>query len=141
MRKKYFTVFILILVCLIGVISGCGSSSSAKTLSEQAKEVDLMNGANTKAIGKVSIVEIDSSKVTNDALLEWTHFAEANVGSKGKKYNYAIILFKDKPLHGVMYNGILQTEVIFEKQKNGSYMMANQGKIMVEKEGKLVPLD
>ena len=135
-EKKMF--YAILLVLIIGLLNGCGAP---KTLSEQAKEVDLMNGANTKAIGKVSIVEVKSSEVTDQALLEWYHFAEANVGSKGKKYNYAIILFKDKPMNGVMFNGVLQTEVKFEKQKNGSYMMNNQGKMMIEKDGKLVPFD
>ena len=44
-------------------------------------------------------------------------------------------------MQGGMYNGVLQTEVKFTKEKNGSYMMDNQGKIMVEKDGKLVPLE
>lgn len=137
--KKILMILMCALFCICLV--GCGGDSNPKALSDMAKEVDLMNGANNAVIGKVSIVEVESDKVTDEALLEWKHFAEDNQGSKGKKYNYSIILFKDKDMQGVMYNGVLQTEVKFTKEKNGSYMMDNQGKIMVEKDGKLVPLE
>ena len=42
-----------------------------KHVYDQAKVVDMMNGTKTKAIGKVSVIEIDSSKVTQQALEDW----------------------------------------------------------------------
>lgn len=142
MHKKCYALFIIICLCLVAVVGGCGSSnSSTKSLSSQAKEVDLMNGNNTKVIGKFSIVEIDSSKITDESLIEWYHFAKENVGDKGKKYNYAIILYKDKPNQGIMYNGILQKDTGLTKEKNGSYHFDSKGIILIEKDGKLVPFE
>lgn len=123
--------------------AGCGDDKP-KSLVSMSKEVDLMNGANTKAIGKVSITEANSKDVTDAELLKWYDYAENNVGDKGKKYNYAIILYKDKPLHGVICtpNGVLQKDVTFEKQKNGNYMIDKDGvSLLKNKKGELAPME
>lgn len=130
------------LICAMALsFSGCGDDKP-KSIVSLAKETDLMNGANTKAIGKVSITEANSKDVSDEELLKWYEYAENNVGNKGKKYNYAIILYKDKPLYGVIYNGVLQKDVKFEKQKNGSYMIDKEGvSLLKNKQGVLAPME
>lgn len=95
MRKILAVLLILTSIFFVG----CGGGNNQpKSLADKAKEVDLMNGINTKAIGKISIVEVDSKEVTDDALKEWyENYAMKNVGDSGK--NTIMLLFYIKTNH------------------------------------------
>lgn len=96
---------------------------------------DLMNGANTKAIGLFSETEMTSSEF--DSLKEVWYFNWAKKNVDSHDWNYAVVVFTDKPGYGAAYNGVLQVNCPLEKdKKNGSYSIGN-GDIYVEDNGHL----
>ena len=101
---------------------------------DKAKIVDLKNGPGTKTLGKVSVLEINSSDLTQEALEDWYfNYASPNVGDKGEKWNFAVIVYKDKANMGTFYNGIVTKDVPIEKnKKDDAYSMTGNGVIYVD---------
>ena len=123
---------ILSIVCII-MVAGCGSSKTPSTtppketsiketntkethIYDNAKVVDLKNGMGTATIGKVSVLKIKSSELTQSALEDWYfNYASRNVGDKGEKWNWAVIVYTDKNNFGTFYNGTLIKDVKIKK--------------------------
>lgn len=89
-----------------------------KHIYDKAKVVDMMNGMGTKAIGKVSIIEAQSTDVTQEALEDW-YFNY--VKPHEKEFNYCLILYTDKnKKEGVLCSaGVLTKDTPLEKDKYG----------------------
>ena len=97
---------------------------------EHTKVKDLMNGANTKAIGKYSVTEMTSSEF--DSLKEVWYFKWAKDKVDKHEWNYAVVVFTDKQGYGASYNGVVQINCQLTKdRKDGSYSIGN-GDIYVE---------
>ena len=123
---------ILSIVCII-MVAGCGSSKTPPTtppketsiketnnkgthIYDNAKVVDLKNGMGTATIGKVSVLKIKSSELTQSALEDWYfNYASRNVGDKGEKWNWAVIVYTDINNLGTFYNGTLIKDVKIKK--------------------------
>ena len=75
MSKKFGYVVVSIIFSLLCamIVAGCGSSGTPKQkhIYDTAKVVDLKNGAGTANIGKVSVLKIKSSDLTQAALEDW----------------------------------------------------------------------
>jgi len=121
-------IFALIVVAIVSVaFVGCGNNDvkETKTVAEKhiydtAKVVDIKNGTGKDVIGKVSVLEVNSSDVTREALEDWFfNYVKKNIGA-GDKWNWAVIVYKDKKGMGTFCNGsmMVQKNVPIEKNKN-----------------------
>ena len=73
-----------------------------------------MTGSGDKKIGEFSLIEIDSSEVTMDALEDW-YFNYVSVND----YNWCMILYTDYDDNTGIYgiSGLVQVDVIFAVEK------------------------
>lgn len=95
--------------------------------------VPMKNGAGTKVIGKVSVLKISSSEVTDEALEDWFfNYAEKNV-RKGENWNWAVIVYTDKPNTGIFYNSVLNKDAKLKEEKDGTWsLVGTDAVILVE---------
>lgn len=106
-----------------------------KHIYDDAKIVDMMNGAGTKAIGKVSVLKMSSADLTQEALEDWYfNYAKKNVNA-GEGWNFALIVYTDKNNLGVMYNGSLTKDVPLTKNKKDETYSAGSGGDMLVDDG------
>ncbi len=139
--------FLLSIICFT-MIAGCGSNKTTPKethIYDNAKVVDLKNGYGTATIGKVSVLKIKSTELTQSALEDWYfNYVVKNVGDKGEKWNWAVIVYTDKNGVGTIYNGTLAKDVIIQKEsKDDTWAwVSGDGQIFVpDKDNKhLVPL-
>ena len=114
-----------------------------KHIYDDAKSVDMMNGMGTKVIGKVSIIEAESTDVTQEVLEDW-YFNYAKPHEKD--FNYFLILYTDKGKSmGVLCNSALVTkDCPLDKDKHGeTYSQARSGGTIMgpTDDGHLKPLE
>lgn len=142
MSKKFGYVVVSIIFSLLCamIVAGCGSSGTPKQkhIYDTAKVVDLKNGAGTANIGKVSVLKIKSSDLTQAALEDWYfNYASKNVGANGEKWNWAVIVYTDRDNYGTFYNGTLIKDVKIKKEaKDDTWVLdSDQGQILVPDKG------
>lgn len=116
-----------------------------KHIYDTAVILNLKNGFGTKVVGKVSELRIPSSMLTHEALEDWYfNYAKKNVGDKGEKWNWAVIVYTDKPNMGTFYNGVVIKDIGLERRsQDDRWAMANdKGTMYIEnKEGHLVKFE
>lgn len=85
---------------------------------------DVMNGFRTEKIGEYSVVEIESSQVTEENLEDWYfNYVEKN------DFNWSIILYTDKENEGVYANaGTISRDVTFDIDEYGDYSLGDCSK-------------
>ena len=93
---------------------------------DDAKSVDEMNGANTKAIGRVSVIMTTSDKVTKEALEDW-YF---NYVTQRPEFTYCVLVYTDTQDKGVYgARGSVNKDTDLEKNQDGTYSTSNNGKL------------
>ncbi|NBI72145.1 hypothetical protein D3Z50_13950 [Clostridiaceae bacterium] len=88
---------------------------------------DVMNGFRTEKIGEYSVVEIESSQVTEENLADWYfNYVEKN------DFNWSMILYTDKENEGVYANaGIIDKDVLFNVDEYGDYSLGDSSKSII----------
>lgn len=140
--KRYIGIACIIFLALASItkeFTGEDKKQSVKVeqqehIYDNAKIVDLKNGPGTETIGKVSVLKINSSNLTQEALEDWYfNYASKNVGDKGEKWNFAVIVYEDKPNIGTFYNGVITKDVPIKKNdKDDTYNMDGYGDLYVD---------
>ena len=137
LKKFIMLLFSLLIVTAIFSISGCGSDNSTNShIYDKAKIEDQMNGLGNKKIGKISVIKINSTDITQENLEDWyfnyvlKHVETNGHTVEGDKYAYCLIIYKDKPDMGIAYNGVLSKDVQIKKDKSG-YSIGNNGQILI----------
>ena len=138
-KLKRFSSLLVVLIVMIFAVGalGCGSSKSVH-IYDNAKIVDQMNGVGNKKIGDISVIEMNSTDITQEKLEDWYfNYASKHVGDKaeGDRYAYCLILYKDKPGTGIAYNGLLSKDVPITRDKTG-YSIGAGGQALVPTEDK-----
>jgi len=134
-KKWWF--WIIIVVVLFVIFGNEGSDDKSNTqqteshIYDNAKVKDVMNGIYTEKIGEYSIIETDSQNVTIDTLTDWYfNYVSEN------DYNWCMILYTDKSDNTGVYAsngkvGIVQKDVVFEKNEHGDYMLADSSNCII----------
>lgn len=115
-----------------------------KHIYDTAVILNLKNGFGTKVVGKASELRIPSSMLTHEALEDWYfNYAKKNVGDKGEKWNWAMIIYTDKPNMGTIFNGALIKDTGLQKdEKANIWQVDMKGTMYIENnEGHLVKFE
>ena len=128
-KKWWFWLIVIIIIC------SCASGNSDDDSDEEEAEThiydnaeirDVMTGSGDKKIGEFSLIEIDSSEVTMDALEDW-YFNYVSVND----YNWCMILYTDYDDNTGVYgiSGLVQVGVIFdvEEENPEEYYIGSTG--------------
>lgn len=114
--KKNFGIGCLIIIIIALSLTMCGKNDDFK----DAQIIDIMNGANTKSIGKTSVIKAKSTDVDDDYLLKWNkeHVQPNN-------FNWAVIVYTDKGddnLGVYAANTLMIKDIRLSRQADGTYM-------------------
>ena len=81
----------------------------------------VMNGSRTEEIGEYSIIELDSSLITDENLADWYFNYVLN-----NDFNWCMILYADKNNEGIYsIEGIVEKDVVFDKDEFGDYSLGD----------------
>lgn len=81
----------------------------------------VMNGSRTEEIGEYSIIEMDSSLLTDESLADWYFNYVLN-----NDFNWCMILYTDKNNEGVYsIEGLVEKDVVFDKDEFGDYSLGD----------------
>ena len=114
--KKNVGIGCLTIIIITLLLSMCGKGDDFK----DAQIIDLMNGSNTKSVGKTSVIKAKSSDVTDDYLLKWN---KKHV--QPNDLNWAVIVYTDKGddnLGVYAANAHMIKDIRLSRQEDGSYM-------------------
>ena len=120
-KKKSKMKIIIAVVAIIALLSMCGKGGGEKVDKDfkNAQIIDLMNGSNTKSVGKTSVIKMKSTDVTDEYLVNWSknHLQTGD-------YNWGVIVYTDKGDDdlGVYGTGdFILTDVQLQPKDDGSY--------------------
>lgn len=114
--KKNVGIGCLTIIIIALLLSMCGKGGDFK----DAEIIDIMNGANTKSVGKTSVIKAKSTDVDDDYLLKWN---KKHV--QPNKFNWAVIVYTDKGddnLGVYAADTMMLKDIRLSRQENGSYM-------------------
>lgn len=114
---------------------GSASEKVETHIYDDAQYVPVYNGDSTDIISSSSVIEIDSSEVTEEALNDWYY----NLVKKGF-CSYYVIVYKDDPNHGVYSSGgYVDVNVLLEKDEKGVYSVSDTDETITywDKNGRL----
>lgn len=82
----------------------------------------VMNGSRTEEIGEYSIIELDSSLITDESLADWYFNYVLN-----NDFNWCMILYTDKNNKEGVYSieGLVEKGVVFDKDEFGDYSLGD----------------
>lgn len=82
----------------------------------------VMNGSRTEKIGEYSIIETDSSLITDESLADWYFNYVMN-----NDFNWCMILYTDKNNKEGVYSieGVVEKNVVFDKDEFGDYSLGD----------------
>lgn len=131
--KKFFKCFmgIVFVSILLMALTACGSDEVSF---KNAKIIDSKN-ASGDTIGKVSVLEIEESKITDESLVDWS---TNHVQKEG--LDYGIIVYKDNKLRGIYGMGnYVEKNVLLEPLADGTYTYSEdeQTEIFIVKDNEL----
>lgn len=88
----------------------------------------IINGSRTEKIGEYSIIETDSSLVTEENLTDWYFNYIAN-----SDFNYGIILYTDKNNKEGVYaiEGFVEKNAVFDKDEFGDYSLSDSSQSII----------
>lgn len=113
--KKNVGIGCLTIIIIALLLSMCGKGDDFK----DAEIIDIMNGANTKSVGKTSVIKAKSTDVDDDYLLKWN---KKHV--QPNKFNWAVIVYTDKGddnLGVYAADTLMIKDIRLSRQENGSY--------------------
>lgn len=103
------------------------TSTENETISEphiydNAQIKDVMNGLRTEKIGEYSVIEINSSEVTEETLADW-YYNYVSVND----FNWCMILYSDKSDNSGVYAlvGMVQKDIFFNVDEYGEYSVGD----------------
>lgn len=114
--KKNVGIGCLTIIIIALLLSMCGKGDDFK----DAEIIDIMNGANTKSVGKTSVIKAKSTDVDEDYLLKWN---KKHV--QPNKFNWAVIVYTDKGddnLGVYAADTMMLKDIRLSRQEDGSYM-------------------
>lgn len=97
---------------------------------KSTKVKDLMNGFRNKKVGVYSVYETTSDEFDKNKDLWLLKWAQKKVDSK--EWNFAVVLFKDKPSYGAIYNGLFTVGCVIHSDEYGDYSMGQGGDVYIE---------
>lgn len=102
--------------------NGESTTTNETHIYDSAVVKPVMNGSRTDEIGKYSIIELDSSLVTEENLTDWYFNYIVN-----NDFNWCMILYTDKGGDKGIYavEGLVEKDVTFSKDEYGDYSLGD----------------
>lgn len=104
------------------------TAEKEKHIYDNAIVKPIINGSRTEKIGEYSIIETDSSLVTEENLTDWYFNYVAN-----SDFNYGIILYTDKNNKEGVYaiEGFVEKNAVFDKDEFGDYYLRDSSQSII----------
>lgn len=89
---------------------------------DNAQIKDVLNGTRDTKLGEYSVISVDSSECTIDALSDW-YFNYVSVND----FNWCMILYADKDDNSGVYSisGMVEKDVVFDVDNYGGYSLGD----------------
>ena len=121
-KKWWFWIIVVVFLFIFLGSKGNQSEQINAHIYDNAQVKDVLNGSRTEKIGEYSIININSEKITDEALEDWYfNYVVKN------DYNWYIILYTDKDDNlGIFANkGFVIKDTLLNQDEYGDYMLGD----------------